>query len=79
VEKTDAMTAFSSRGARALNLQIAYALSRFENSGGTLGNGPTSALASDQDFGVSVLDNANPNRYFGPSILDRTQQLSFGG
>ncbi|HEV2493397.1 MAG TPA: hypothetical protein VG204_10060 [Terriglobia bacterium] len=67
------------RGVRALNFQASYALSRFENSGGTLGNGPTSALASDQDFGVSALDNARSNRYFGPAVLDRTHQLSFGG
>ena len=64
---------------RALNFQISYALSRFENSGGTIGNGPTSALASDQDYGVGALDYAKPNRYFGPSVLDRTHQLSFGG
>jgi hypothetical protein len=64
---------------RTLNLEISYALSRFENSGGSLGNGATSALASDQDFGTGALDNANPNRYFGPSVLDRTHQLSFGG
>jgi hypothetical protein len=48
------------RGVRALNFQISYALSRFENSGGTLGSGPTSALASDQDYGVGALDNAKP-------------------
>jgi hypothetical protein len=66
-------------GLRALNFQLSYALSRFENTGGTLGNGPVNALASDQDYGVGVLDNANPNRYFGPSVLDRTHQLSFGG
>jgi Carboxypeptidase regulatory-like domain len=67
------------RGVRALNFQLSYALSRFENSGGTSGNGPSSALASDQDDGGGTLDNANPNRYFGPSVLDRTHQLSFGG
>lgn len=67
------------RGVRALSLQLSYALSRFENSGGTLGNGPSSALASDQDGGEGTLDNVNPNRYFGPSVLDRTHQLSFGG
>jgi hypothetical protein len=67
------------RGVRALNFQFSYALSRFENSGGTVGNGPTSALASDQDSGVGALDNVNPNRYFGPSVLDRTNQFSFGG
>jgi carboxypeptidase family protein len=67
------------RGVGTLNFQISYALSRFENSGGTIGNGPTGALASDQDFGVGALDNAKPNRYFGPAVLDRTHQLSFGG
>jgi len=36
-------------------------------------------MASDQDYGIPALDNANPNRYFGPSVLDRTHQLSFGG
>src|SRR6202043_3996988 len=56
--------------------QISYALSRFENSGGAAS---TSPVASDQDFGVMALDNANVNRYFGPSLLDRTHQLSFGG
>jgi hypothetical protein len=64
------------RGVRALNVQVSYTLSRFENSGGS---SPTNALASDQDFGVTSLDNANPNRFFGPSVLDRTHQLSFGG
>jgi len=67
------------RGVRALNFQISYALPRFENSGGTIGSGPSSALASDQDYGVGALDNAKPNRYFGPAVLDRTHQLSFGG
>jgi hypothetical protein len=59
-----------------LNLQVSYALSRFENCGGS---SPTNPLSSDQDFGVYALDNANPCRSFGPSVLDRTHQLSFGG
>ena len=63
-------------GVRTLNFQISYALSRFENSGGAA---PTSPVASDQDFGVMALDNENVDRYFGPSLLDRTHQLSFGG
>jgi hypothetical protein len=67
------------RGVRTLNFQISYALSRFENSGGSIGFGPVSAVASDQDLGPGALDNANPNRYFGPAVLDRTHQLSFGG
>jgi hypothetical protein len=68
------------RGVRALNLQISYALSRFENTGGVfLGSSVANAVATDQDSGINALDNANPNRYFGPSTLDRTHQLSFGG
>jgi len=63
-------------GVRSLNFQVSYALSRFENSGGST---PIDALASDQDFGQLALDNANVNRFFGPSLLDRTHQVSFGG
>lgn len=68
------------RGVRALNYQVSYTLSRFENVGGqwpTLQ--PGSPIAADQDFGPAALDNAKPSRYFGPSVLDRTHQLSFGG
>lgn len=61
---------------RALSFQVSYALSRFENSGGAQ---PAFAINSDQDFGVGALDNAHPNRFFGPSVLDRTHQFSFGG
>jgi hypothetical protein len=68
------------RDVKALNFQIAYALSRFSNTGGGV-NPDTNVTASsgDQDFIVPALDNANVNRYFGPSTLDRTHQLSFGG
>jgi hypothetical protein len=64
------------RGVRSLNWQVSYALSRFENSGGST---PVNAIASDQDYGFYAIDNANPNRFFGPSVLDRTHQISFGG
>jgi hypothetical protein len=67
------------RGVRVLNFQVSYALSRFENSGGSFGLGAVSPATSDQDVGPGALDNANPNRYFGPAVLDRTHQLSFGG
>ena len=66
-------------GTGTLNLQVSYALSRFENTGG--GVTPDGALGpakADQDFIVAALDNRDPNRYFGPSTLDRTHQLSFG-
>jgi hypothetical protein len=64
------------RGISYLNFQVAYSLSRFENTGGGSADSPA---ASDQDFIIGSLDNARPNRYFGPSVLDRTHQLSFGG
>jgi len=64
-------------GVRALNFQISYALSRFENSGAATVSG-TQADA-DQDFIVQAADNNNPNKFFGPSLLDRTHQISFGG
>jgi len=68
------------RGVRGLNFQVSYALSRFENAGGNWGgSGAATAALADQDFAPQALDHAKPNRYFGPSVLDRTHQLSFGG
>jgi hypothetical protein len=67
-------------GAKNLNFQISYALSRFDNTGGGVAaDSPVTASSGDQDFIVPALDNANVDRYFGPSTLDRTNQLSFGG
>jgi hypothetical protein len=65
------------RGSKALNFQVAYSLSRFENSGGAQISGIPGD--SDQDFVIQAIDNNRPNRYFGPSLLDRTHQISFGG
>lgn len=68
------------RGAKSMNFQVSYALSRFDNSGGGVGADATvTAASADQDFIDPALDNANVNRYFGPSTLDRTHQVSFGG
>jgi hypothetical protein len=68
------------RGVRALNFQVSYALSRFQNIGGAFSSSsPASPGAADQDGSVNSFDNAHPSRYFGPSVLDRTHQLSFGG
>ncbi len=55
------------RGVRNMSLSVAYALSRLE------------AMAADQDFINGATDYANINRFFGPTGLDRTHQLSFGG
>jgi hypothetical protein len=62
---------------RRLNLQFSYSLSRLENSGGAQVAG--TAGDSDQDFVIGAADYNNPNRYFGPNLLDRTHQFSFGG
>jgi len=65
------------KGVKALNFIVSYSLSRFSNSGGAQLTGTTTD--SDQDFVLQTADNNSPNRYFGPSLLDRTHQVSFGG
>ncbi|MFZ0807948.1 MAG: carboxypeptidase regulatory-like domain-containing protein [Candidatus Sulfotelmatobacter sp.] len=66
-------------GAKSMNLKVSYALSRFENSGGGVApDASVEAGSGDQDSAVPALDNANVNRYFGASALDRTHQVSFG-
>lgn len=68
------------RGAKGINFQASYSLSRFSNTGGGVAaDNLVTAASGDQDFIVPSLDNANVNRYFGPSTLDRTHQISFGG
>lgn len=66
-------------GLQSVNFQVSYALSRFENTGGTASGAIANAASADQDNGMNSLDNARPNRYFGPAALDRTHQLSLGG
>ena len=65
------------RGVKALNFQASYSLSRFDNTGGAQVSG--TAGDNDQDFVLAAADNNNTGRYFGPSLLDRTHQFSFGG
>jgi hypothetical protein len=68
------------RGVKALNFQASYSLSRFDNTGGGVAaDNNVTAASGDQDFIVPALDQANVNQYFGPSTLDRTHQISFGG
>lgn len=67
-------------GAKVLNFQVAYALSRLQSSGsGVAPDNPATAASGDQDFITPALDNVNVDRYFGPSTLDRTHQVSFAG
>jgi hypothetical protein len=63
-----------------LNLQASYALSRFKYCGSQNGlQSPGTPGNQDQDFIDTTLDNDNPCRYFGSTLLDRTNQLNFGG
>ncbi len=65
------------RGLKYVNFQVSYSLSRLNSIGGA----PLSGLAadSDQDFVLQAADYDKPGRYYGPSLLDRTHQISFGG
>jgi Carboxypeptidase regulatory-like domain len=69
------------RGLKTANFQVSYSLSRFENPLAFPGTTPPSnpTAANDQDFVLQAADNNNPLRYMGPSLLDRTHQVSFGG
>ncbi len=69
------------RGVKAANFQVSYSLSRFVNPMGFEGNSaPSNPVGeSDQDFIIQTSDNDNPLKYMGPSLLDRTHQISFGG
>jgi hypothetical protein len=65
------------KGIKALNLQVSYSLSSFKNTGGAALSG--TPADNDQDFVLATADNNKPGRYFGPALLDRTHQISFGG
>ena len=65
------------RGVHYLNFQASYTLSRFDNAGS--GGSAGAVSGGDQDFVNAALDNRNPNVYMGPSSLNRTHQISFGG
>ena len=68
-------------GLKVANFQIAYSLSRFVNPVAFQGPPPPGNPASqnDQDFVLTAADNNQPLRFMGPSLLDRTHQISFGG
>lgn len=55
------------KGIPYLNLQVSYALSRYD------------AMSEDSDFINSAWDAAAPTKYMGPDGVDRKNQLSFGG
>jgi Carboxypeptidase regulatory-like domain len=65
------------RGLKSVNFQVSYSYSNFSNTGGAQVNGTPGD--SDQDFVLQAADNDHPGRYYGPGLLDRTHQISFGG
>jgi Carboxypeptidase regulatory-like domain len=65
------------RGIKSLNFQVSYSLSRLSNTGGAQLTGTPGD--SDQDFVLQTADNDQIGRYYGPALLDRTHQISFGG
>jgi hypothetical protein len=65
------------RGVKSMNVQVSYSLSNFSNTGGAQLTG--TPADSDQDFVLTAADNNKPGRYYGPALLDRTHQISFGG
>jgi len=65
------------RGVKTVNFQAAYSLSNFSNTGGAQLTGTPGD--SDQDFVLQAADYNKPGRYYGPALLDRTNQISFGG
>jgi len=69
------------REVNAADFQVSYSLSRFVNPLAFAGNTPPSnpVGANDQDFVLQAADNDNPLKFMGPSLLDRTNQISFGG
>jgi hypothetical protein len=65
------------KGVKSANFQVSYSFSDFSSIGGQQLTGL--AADSDQDFVIQAADTANPGRYYGPSLLDRRHQISFGG
>ena len=69
------------RWVKAANFQLSYSFSRFESplafAGNTPGSNPVGV--NDPDAVLQAADNNNPLRFMGPSLLDRTHQVSLGG
>lgn len=61
------------RGVRHMDLSFSYTLSRYKDNVPQGNN-----VLGNQDALTRAQDYLNPNRYFGPSSLDRTHQISLG-
>jgi hypothetical protein len=51
----------------SMNVQVSYTLSSYQGNGGV-----------DQNFSAVAFDDRNPTKFFGPTGLDRTNNLRFG-
>jgi hypothetical protein len=51
----------------SMNIQVSYTLSSYQGNGGV-----------DQNFSAVAFDDRNPTAFFGPTGLDRTNNLRFG-
>jgi hypothetical protein len=65
--------AHPARGILTSNFQVSYSFSRAISSTGALG------YAGDQFFTATPFDQDNPTQFMGPSALDHTHEISFGG
>jgi hypothetical protein len=60
----------ATKGLSDINTQVSYSYSHYESTG-------TSELG-DADFGGTAWDNNHPTKFYGPTSLDRHNQLSIG-
>ncbi len=69
------------RGVKAMNLQFAYSYSRFVAPLAFQGNNAPSnpIVSNDPALALQASDNDNPLKFMGPSLFDRTHQISLAG
>ncbi len=63
------------KGIKDFNTTVSYSYGSFTNCGG---QAPATTAGNDQDFVLGAISNTNACAYMGPSLLDRTHQISFG-
>jgi hypothetical protein len=66
-------------GIKTLTLQVAYSYSKFANPMAFQGNSPPANqfITNDQDLTLQAADNDNPLKFWGRSLLDRPDQISW--
>lgn len=66
-------------GIKTLTLEVSYSYSKFVNPMAFQGNSPpgNQFITNDQDLILQAADNDNPLRFWGRSLLDRPDQISW--